>query len=122
MGDIQNNCQHVWLFNQVTLRADCKMLTVVTKNPKMSSQHRQLALATVDVKVHASTIRKRLHKFNFRGRCARKKRFLSKKNMKARRKFARENVDKDQDLWNNVLWTDEYNFELFGHQNRTCLV
>ena len=43
---------------------------------------------------------------------------LSKRNMKARLKFVRENVDKDQDIWNNVLWTDESKIELFGHQSR----
>ena len=44
----------------------------------------QRALATVDV-VHASTIRKRLHKFDLQ---------------------KREHLQKDQDFWNNVLWTD----------------
>lgn len=43
---------------------------------------------------------------------------LSKKNIKARLKLARENVDKDHDFWNNVLWTDESKTELFGHHNR----
>ncbi|KAI3375336.1 hypothetical protein L3Q82_021829 [Scortum barcoo] len=46
---------------------------------------------------------KRLHKFDFHGRCARRKPLLSKKNIKARLKFARENIDKDQVFWNNVL-------------------
>ena len=40
--------------------------------------------------------------------------FAFKKNMK----FARENTDKDQDFWNNVLWTDESQGEIFGHKNR----
>ena len=71
-----------------------------------------------NMKVHASTIRKIWHMFNFHGRFAWKKCLLSKKNMKARLKFARENADRDQDLWNNVLWTDEYNTELIRHQNR----
>lgn len=38
--------------------------------------------------------------------------------MKARLKFAGENVDKDQDLWNNVLWTGESKTDLYGPQNR----
>lgn len=42
----------------------------------------------------------------------------SPRNMKARLKFDRENVNKDQDFWNNVLWTVESTTELFGHQNR----
>ena len=82
--------------SKFTPRADRKMLKEVSKNPKMSSRDLQQALATVDVKVHASTIRKRLHKFNLHGRCARRKPLLSKRNMKARLKFARVNVGKDQ--------------------------
>lgn len=104
--------------SKFTPRADRKMLKEVSKNPKMSSRDLQQALATVDVEVHASTIRKRLHKFNLHGRRARRKPLLSKRNIKARLTFARENVDKDQDFWNNVLWTDESKIELFGHQSR----
>uniref|UniRef100_A0A9J7X170 Transposase Tc1-like domain-containing protein n=1 Tax=Cyprinus carpio carpio TaxID=630221 RepID=A0A9J7X170_CYPCA len=96
--------------SKFTPRADRKMLKEITKNPKISSQDLQQAFATVDVKVHASTVRKRLQKFNFHERCARRKPLLSKKNIKARLKFARENVDKDQDFWNNVLWTDYNSF------------
>ena len=90
-------------------RADHKMLKEVSNNPKMSSRDLQVALATVDVKEHTSTIRKRLHKFDFHWRCARRKPLLSKKNIRARLKFARAHLDKDQDFWNNVLWTDESN-------------
>ncbi|KAI3373895.1 hypothetical protein L3Q82_022464, partial [Scortum barcoo] len=53
----------------------CKMLKEVIKSPKISSRDLQQALATVDVKVHDSTIRKRLHKFDFHGKCARRKPF-----------------------------------------------
>ena len=104
--------------SKFTPRADRKMLKEVIKCPKISSRDLQQALATVNVKVHDSTIRKRRHKFGFHGRCARSKPLLSKKNIKARLKFARENIDKDQVFWNNVLWTDESKVELFGHQNR----
>uniref|UniRef100_A0A803JUL1 Transposase Tc1-like domain-containing protein n=1 Tax=Xenopus tropicalis TaxID=8364 RepID=A0A803JUL1_XENTR len=84
----------------------------------MSSRELQQDLAAVDVKVYAATVRKRLRNFNLRGRCAWRKPLLSKRNIKVRLKFARENVDKRQDFWNNVLWTDGSKMELFGHQNR----
>ena len=87
------------------------MLKVVTKNPKMSSWDLQQALATVDVTVHASTMTKRLHKFNFSWEVCKGEPFTNK----ARLKFARENIDKDQEFSNNVLWTDESKIELFGH-------
>lgn len=61
-------------------RADRKMQKEVIKNPKMSSRDLHQALATVDVNVHDSTIRKRLHKFDFHGRWARRKPLISQKN------------------------------------------
>lgn len=77
--------------NKLNPRAQRKMQKEVIKNLKMSSRDLEQALATVDVKVHDSTIRKRLHKFAFHGRWASEK-----------LKFARENIDKDWDFWNNV--------------------
>uniref|UniRef100_A0AAY4CR32 Transposase Tc1-like domain-containing protein n=1 Tax=Denticeps clupeoides TaxID=299321 RepID=A0AAY4CR32_9TELE len=44
----------------------------------MSSRELQQVLATVNVKVHDSTIRKRLHQFGFQGRCARRKPLLKR--------------------------------------------
>lgn len=63
------------------------MLNRVTKNPKMSSQGLQQSLATVDVKVHAPTIRNRLHVQLSWEVCQEKN--LGKKKMKARLKFAK---------------------------------
>ena len=39
-----------------------------------------------------------------------------KENIKAKLKFATEKIDKE--FWNNVLWTNESEIELFGYQNR----
>ena len=96
-----------------TQRADRKE---VTKNPKMSSRDLQHALADADVKVHTSTIRKRHTTLTFMGG-VQGGNLCSPRNMKARLKFARENVNKDQDFWNDVLWTVESTTELSGHQN-----
>ncbi|KAK3562525.1 hypothetical protein QTP86_034753 [Hemibagrus guttatus] len=51
--------------SKFTQRADHKMLKDVSKNLKISSQDLQQAFATVYAKVHESTIRKRLHNFNY---------------------------------------------------------
>lgn len=103
--------------SKFTLRADRKMLKEVSKNPKMSSQNLQQALAAVDVKVHPSTIKKRLHELTFMGG-------VQGGNLCSLRETWRpdwslpENLDKDQDFWNNVLLTDESKIELFGHYYR----
>ena len=74
-----------------------------------------------NVSVHDSTIRKRLNKNGVHGRIARRKPLLSKKNIAAHLKFAKEHIDDPQDFWNNVLWTDESKVELFG-LNEKCYV
>lgn len=62
-------------------------------------------------------IRRGRHRAYSHGRCARRKSLLSRRNMKARLTFARENGDKDQHFCNNVLWTEGSKIELLG-QNR----
>ncbi|XP_047009608.1 centrin-3 isoform X3 [Ictalurus punctatus] len=98
-------------------RADHLMQKEAFKNPTISSQALLVSLATVGVKVNASTIRKRLYKFDLHGRCVRKKPLLSKKNIRARVQFANEHIGKDQAFWNNALWTDESKIELLGNIN-----
>lgn len=56
MKDIWNNRQHAQVYLQA--RADYKML-------KVSSKPLKQALAAAEVKVHASTIRKRRRMFKF---------------------------------------------------------
>ncbi|KAK3564765.1 hypothetical protein QTP86_025281 [Hemibagrus guttatus] len=84
------------------------------KRPTTTSKELQASLASVKVSVHDSTIRKRLGKNGLRGRVPRRKPLLSKKNIKARLSFARKHLDDPQDFWENTLWTDETNIELFG--------
>jgi len=57
----------------------------------------------LNVKVHDSTIRKRLHTYGLFGRVARRKPLLFKKNMATWLKFAKLHLNKPQDFWNNVL-------------------
>ena len=48
-------------------RTDCKMLKEVFRKPKISSKDLQVAPATVNVKVHVSTISTRPHNFDIHG-------------------------------------------------------
>lgn len=90
-----------------TLGAARKVLKEVFKPPKTSPQDLQQAPAAADGNPKGTA----------HGRCARRNSLLSRRNMKARLTFARENWDKDQHFCNNVLWTEESKIELFG-QNR----
>lgn len=62
---------------------------------------------TVGVKLHASTVRNRLHQHNLHGKYARKKPLLFKKKITARLQIVIENTGKDDAFLNNVQWTDE---------------
>lgn len=63
--------------------------------------------------VHKSTVRKNLHKLDLHGRHPRRTVLLSRKNFKARLKFAHEHLGKVQHFWNNVLWKDKAKIDLF---------
>lgn len=78
-------------------RVEYKMHQDDSKNPRMSSRDLQAALGTVYVKVHESTIRKRLHKFNPHGR--------SKEGASAIKKAWRQG--RRTTSLKNVIWTDE---------------
>lgn len=90
-----------------TLGAASKVLQGVFTTPETSPQDLQQAPAAADVHPKETA----------HGRRARRNSLLSRRNMKARLTFARENWDKDQHFCNNVLWTEESKIELFG-QNR----
>ncbi|KAK3532293.1 hypothetical protein QTP86_016075, partial [Hemibagrus guttatus] len=99
---------------KITLRAQRQLIQEVTKDPTTTSKDLQASLASVNVSVHDSTIRKRLGKNGLHGRVPRRKPLLSKKNIKAPLSFARKHLDDPQDFWENTLWTDETKIELFG--------
>lgn len=40
--------------------------------------------------------------------------FSLKKNIAARLRFMKLHLNKSEDFWNNVLWTDETKVQLFG--------
>uniref|UniRef100_A0AAY5L5F5 Tc1-like transposase DDE domain-containing protein n=1 Tax=Esox lucius TaxID=8010 RepID=A0AAY5L5F5_ESOLU len=52
------------------------------------------------------------------GRVARRKRFLTKKNIQAWLKFAKTNIKSPKSIWENVLWSDETKDERFGHNSK----
>uniref|UniRef100_A0A8C5QHB4 Transposase n=1 Tax=Leptobrachium leishanense TaxID=445787 RepID=A0A8C5QHB4_9ANUR len=99
---------------KMTARAQRRMLNEVKKNPRVSAKDLQKSLAHANIFVDTSTIRKTLNKNGVHGRTPRRKPLLSKKNIAARLKFAKEHLDVPQHYWQNILWTDETKIELFG--------
>ncbi|KAK3538185.1 hypothetical protein QTP70_032718 [Hemibagrus guttatus] len=98
---------------KITPRAQRQLIQEVTKDPTTTSKELQASLASVKVSVHDSTIRKRLGKNGLHGRVPRRKPLLSKKNIKARLRFARKHLDDPQDFWGkyskkNIIPTVKY--------------
>lgn len=44
-----------------------------------------------------------------------------KKYIRARRKFAYKHLGKEQDFWNNVLWTNKTKIIMWLQDHKTCL-
>lgn len=71
----------------------------------------------LNISVH--TIRRRLTEFGLRGRIARKKPLISKKNRNARLSFAKEHINWTREQWAKVIFTDESKFNRFGSDGTT---
>ncbi|KAJ7338703.1 hypothetical protein JRQ81_012605, partial [Phrynocephalus forsythii] len=52
------------------------------------------------------------------GRVARRKPFLTKKNIQAWLNFAKTHLKSPKSMWGKVLWCDETKVELFGHNSK----
>ena len=48
----------------------------------------------------------------------RKKPFLRFRHKKSRMRYAKAHMDKPEAFWKKILWSDETNMELFGHNTR----
>lgn len=87
----------------------------VEANPKLSIPKLTSELANdLGKTCCAETVRRVLRQRDLRGRVARKKPFISKKNQLSRITFAKEHVTKTPGFWNSVIFADESKFNIFG--------
>ena len=68
--------------------------------------------------VHPSTVRRSLGRSGLVGRVAAKKPLLHKGNKQKRLQYAKSHKTWDEVQWQNVLWSDESKFEMFGSNRR----
>ncbi|GFV05104.1 transposable element Tc1 transposase [Trichonephila clavipes] len=73
---------------------------------------------TLGRSVSAETVRRVLRKAGYNGRVARKKPLIGKRNRVKRLKFAKEHILKPQQFWNEVIFSDESNFNIYGSDGR----
>lgn len=104
-----------------TVREDRIIQRCVKKNRRASANALSIQLnKTNNIIASPSTIRNRLRQIDLHGRMAKKKPFISKKNIKERVKWVR-NLLSDHMDWNTVLWSDESKFNVFGSDGKVTV-
>ena len=68
--------------------------------------------------ISEQTARRRLHETGFKGRAARKKPYVDKSNRMKCIQYAKKYREQPLCFWDQVLWTDESKFNLFGSDGR----
>ena len=71
--------------------------------------------------ISESTIRRRLYEIGLNGRVARKKPYVNKDNRVQRLYYAKMYLEKPLGYWNEVLWSDETKFNLFGSDGKVMV-
>ncbi|GFV61024.1 transposable element Tc1 transposase [Trichonephila clavipes] len=102
--------------NSITER---RVIHQVKIDPKISAP--KIASSTSNAlgrSVSAETVRRVLRKAGYNGRVARKKPLIGKRNRVKRLKFTKEHILKPQQFWNEVIFSDESKFNIFGSDGR----
>ena len=68
--------------------------------------------------LYVDTIRKRTHQIR---RVARKKPYMNKINREKRLKFTKKILEKPMDFWKNVVWSDEWKFNVSGSDGKVVV-
>ena len=96
------------------------IMNEVVKNPRISAPNLAESIAKISGKrVHPKTVQRVIRNNGYRSRVPRKKPLISEKNRQLRLDFAKKYIDKGEDFWRTVLFTDESKFNLFGSDGRT---
>jgi transposase len=96
-----------------------KIVRNVKANPKSSAVKIAQDLSRERGKpVSSSTVRRALNKNGLHGRVPRKKPYISATNRVKRLNFAKSHLKDLQTSWNNIIFSDESKFEIFGTKNR----
>ena len=95
-----------------------KLIREASKRPTATLKELQEFLASTGCVLHVTTISRILHMCGLWGRVARRKPFLSKKNIQDRLNFAKTCMKSPKSMWENVLWSDETKVEHFGHNSK----
>uniref|UniRef100_A0A3P9CYM3 Transposase Tc1-like domain-containing protein n=1 Tax=Maylandia zebra TaxID=106582 RepID=A0A3P9CYM3_9CICH len=107
---------------KLTSQQECLLMRRVEEYRHASSL--QLAKAVesqTGVTVSRDTIQRTLQRNGMRGYRPQRKPLLKPMHKKAHLEFARAHVEKDEDYWDSILWSDETKITVFG-TNEKCMM
>ena len=94
---------------------------IKTDRRKSSTSVKSELETELNITISETTIRRRAHEIGLYGRVARKKRYLNKTNRGKRLEYAQTYREKPLAFWNNVIWSDESKFNLFGSDGKVMV-
>ncbi|KAK3562641.1 hypothetical protein QTP86_003380 [Hemibagrus guttatus] len=94
-----------------------RIVREVKKNPRITTKAILMNLGSAGGNISRQTVQWTLHTAGFHGRRPRRTLLLQIRHTKARLAFANAHLDKEEDFWSSVLWSDETKIELFGHND-----
>ena len=97
-----------------------RRLSVADPTKTATDLRRELSASGV-TNCSTRTIRRRLCSFGLYGRHAVKKPYISRKNQMARYRFARDHVNWTREQWEEVIFSDESKFQIFGSDGYNLL-
>ena len=104
---------------KTTIHTDRIIQRKIKTDRRKSSTSVKAELQTeLDITISETTIRRRAHEIGLYGRVARKKPCLNKANRGKRLEYVRTYREKPLVFWNNVIWSDESIFNLFGSDGK----
>lgn len=104
---------------KTSARLDREITLKVKKDPFLSAPRlKEMVSSQYNIKLSASTIKRRLCDAKLNGRIAKKKPHVSKRNIEKRLTFAKSHRDRDDKWWRNVLWSDESKFNRFSSDGK----
>ncbi|KAI4883239.1 hypothetical protein NFI96_003468, partial [Prochilodus magdalenae] len=98
-----------------------RIVREVKKNPRITTKAILVNLDSAGGDISRQTVQRTLHTAGFHRHRPRRTPLLQKRHTKARLTFANAHLDKEEDFWCSVLWSDETKIELFGH-NDVCTI
>ncbi|KAK3522985.1 hypothetical protein QTP86_010494 [Hemibagrus guttatus] len=94
-----------------------RIVREVKKNPRITTKAILMNLGSAGGNISRQTVQQTLHTAGFHGRRPRRTPLLQISHTKARLAFANAHLDKEEDFWSSVLWSDETKIVLFGHND-----